>query len=172
MKTFEPAPASLRPRVDALIKRFYPDLIKAEVKIDLIFVTTDGEGSALSHGGYPALAVVKIVGTKERAMDRGDAEIVIDQERFENMDEKEQDALLDHELYHLELKKDGAVFKVDTNGRPRLGCKKHDRQFGWFDEIARRHGEHAVEVKQALHLKSEAGQLYFPLNHKRRAAAA
>ena len=43
---------------------------------------------------------------------------------------------------------DGAVLR-DEAVRPRLRCLKHDWQFGWFDLIARRHGEHSLEVRQA-----------------------
>lgn len=168
MKSYSPASDDVRSRVNALLDRYYPDLLKAEVRVDLIWADNDGDGPAVSHGGYPAYAVVKVLAHKDRAMGRGDAEIVIDREQYQNMDAEEQDALLDHELYHLELVREGTVFKVDAGGRPRMTCKKHDRQFGWFDAVARRHGKHAIEVKQATHLISETGQLYFNLGDKRR----
>jgi hypothetical protein len=37
----------------------------------------------------------------------------------------------------------------------------HDREFGWFDEIARRHREHSIEIRQSTRLVEDVGQLYF-----------
>ena len=50
---------------------------------------------------------------------------------------------------------------LDECARPKLKLKKHDRQFGWFDKIAERHGHASGEVRQALKLFTEARQLYF-----------
>lgn len=162
-KTYDQAPDEVHRRVKALIRRFHPDLEKVGAKIDLLMASTDAEGAhAVTLGGYPCYAVVRTLGPKERAMGRGDAEIVIDRDHYEAMDPEVRDALLDHELYHLEVRLDkNGRYKLDDHTRPMFRLRKHDRQFGWFDEIARRHGEHAIEVKQAHAIRDEAGQLYF-----------
>ena len=163
MKSYTPASDAVRDRALALIKRFYPDLVDVQIRIDYIFVSTDTEDApALTHGGYPAQAVVKILGPKERAMERGDAEIVIDEERWNELTDAEQDALLDHELYHLEVVKNKLKTRAkrDCCGRPVLKLRKHDRQFGWFDAIAARHGKASLEVKQFTDFEAETGQLY------------
>jgi hypothetical protein len=49
----------------------------------------------------------------------------------------------------------------DAVGRPKLLMRKHDHQFGWFDEVAQRHGEASPEVRQARVLMESSGQLYF-----------
>jgi hypothetical protein len=162
-KTYDQAPDEVRDRVMTLMKRFHPDLLKVKLRVDLLMASNDTEGAhAVTHGGYPALAMVRIVGAKERAKDVGDAEITIDRDAYEAMDGAARDALLDHELYHLALVLDkNDQPKRDGHGRPKLKMRKHDRQFGWFDEIARRHREHSHEVKQATEMFEEAAQLYF-----------
>lgn len=162
-KTYDQAPDEVRERLIALIKRFHPDLEKVQVRIDLLMASTDSEnGHAVTCGGYPAYAVVRVLGPKERTMERGDAEIVIDRDAYEAMNPATRDALLDHELYHLEVKRDqGGQVKRDDHGRPVLKLRKHDFQVGWFHEIARRHGMASIEVTQATSLKEEQGQVYF-----------
>ena len=54
--------------------------------------------------------------------------------------------------------------KRDAQGRPKIKLRKHDFQVGWFHEIARRHGEHSVEVRQCRELVSEQGQTYLNLD--------
>lgn len=163
MKTYDQAPDEVRDRVIALIKRFHPDLAKVQLRIDLLMASTDSEDAdAVTCGGYPAYAVVKILGPKERAMERGDAEIVIDRDEYEAMDGAKRDALLDHELYHLEIKRNkNGQPKMDDHQRPCLKMRKHDFQVGWFHEIARRHGVASIEVTQATALREEQGQVYF-----------
>lgn len=162
MKTYDQAPPETVERVAALIARYHPDLQRVQLRVDLLMASTDAEdGDAVTCGGYPAYAVVRILGSKDRAMNRGDAEIVIDRDEYEAMSAAQRDALLDHELYHLELKRDkGGKPKMDDHQRPCLKMRKHDRQFGWFDEVARRHRENSIEVKQATQLREEAGQTY------------
>ncbi len=163
-KTYDQAPTEVHDRIAALMARFYFDTLKlAGLRIDVLMASTDTEGGhAVTLGGYPCQAVVKILGPKERAMDRGDAEIVIDRDNYEALDPAERDALLDHELYHLELQLDkhGKV-KLDDHRRPKLKMRKHDFNVGWFHEIARRHKTASFEVKQATAFVAEQGQLYF-----------
>jgi hypothetical protein len=167
MKSYTPCGDDVRERALALIRRFYPDLVEVQIRIDYIYVSNDAEDTpALTHGGYPAQAVVKILGPKERAMERGDAEIVIDEENWTDLSDAEKDALLDHELYHLEVVKNKLKTRAkrDCCGRPVLKIRKHDRQFGWFDAIARRHGDASAEVIQFKQFEKECGQLYLGLS--------
>ncbi|AHF94046.1 hypothetical protein OPIT5_04030 [Opitutaceae bacterium TAV5] len=165
MKTYSKAPEEAYDRVAELVRRFYPEIDKHKLRIDLLMVASDKEGAALKHQGYPANAVVRAVPQKERAKKgNGDVEIVIDYVRYEKMTSEEKDALLDHELYHIEIQYNDDGVKLDGQHRPVVKMKKHDRQLGWFDEIARRHGEHSCEVRQARGIVEETGQLYFDLD--------
>lgn len=162
-KTYSKAPDECSDRVAHLLKLFHSPLFEAKVKVDVLSVATDGEGPALSHQGYAALAVVRVTNIKERTKGLGDAEIVIDEERYSQLADAEKDALIDHELYHLEVIIDKKTLrpKLDCRGRPRLRTRKHDHQFGWFREIADRHGAAAIEVKQATKLFLSEAQTYF-----------
>lgn len=150
-KSYSKASDDVRDRSAHLIKVFHTDLRDAGLRIDWLFVATDAEdGSpALTHGGYPADAVISVVGPKERALGNGDVKCVIDEARYLTMTAAEKDALLDHEIYHVELKRNkyGKV-KLDEHGRPKVGMKKHDVQIGHFVEIAKRHGAASGEVQQ------------------------
>jgi len=163
MKTYQTAPKHVREIVDHLLKKFYPRILAEKPRIDLLTVAHDSEGSALKHAGYDAQAVIRVVGLKDRAAGRGDLEIVIDEVNYNRLTDEQRVALLDHELYHVTLKTDKeGVVKRDGADRPKFGMRKHDRQLGWFDEIARRHGDNAAEVIQARALIEQAGQVYFP----------
>lgn len=175
MKIYDRCPDEVKERAGALIQKYHSDLKAAEVTIDYLFVSNDGDSEepALKLHGYACYAVVKIVGLKERVKGCADAEIVIDRDKWDGLSAERKDALLDHELYHLEVKRneeDGS-FKVDSHYRPQLSMKLHDRQFGWFDAIARRHGAASIEVSQARSLVEESGQTYFSFLHDDEAGA-
>jgi len=160
MKTYNPAPKDVRERVERLIRRYHPHLEKNEVRFDLLFV--EGDEPALTCRGCRAFAVVRVVGARERAKGAGDAEIVIDYRKFLAMPEPTQDAVLDHELYHVEMKTDvSGLLRFDAHHRPKLKLRKHDREFGWFDEMVRRHGNNSIESLQAHAIIEATGQLYF-----------
>lgn len=163
MKTYSKAPAEVAKRAASIIKKYHPDLENVGIRIDFISVANDEEGEpALTLNRYPCAAVVKIIGAKERAIGRGDAEIVIDEATYTEMKDESKDALLDHELYHLEIVRNKhGIPKKDCNGRPKLTSKLHDRQYGWFDEIAKRHGSASLECQQSTRLFLAGKQVYF-----------
>jgi hypothetical protein len=164
MKQYSKAPDEVTERAAHLVKLFHTPLRDAGLRVDLISVTSDDPDSpALTHQGYPAAAVVRAVDSKGRTMGRGDAEIVIDEAHYLTMTDAQKDALIDHELYHIELKvsnKTGRV-KLDEHGRPKLRMRKHDFQAGWFHEIAQRHGAASLECQQAANLVLTCKQIYF-----------
>lgn len=162
MKTYEIASAEVTSKIKALIEAYHPKLEEAGVTIHALFARSSG-GNAVTHGGYPALAVVRIVSLKDRVKGMRDAEIVIDEENFEELSDAQQDGLLDHELHHLETVPDeDGGFERDKAGRPKLTMRKHDVQIGWFTEIAKRHGVNSPEQIQARKLFDKYGQSFFP----------
>jgi hypothetical protein len=163
MKTYTKCDAEVTARVKRLIKEFHSDLSANEVRVECLFIaSSDPDGAALKHQGYPAAAVVRVLDSKARTAGRGDAEIVIDEKGYIDMTPEKRDALIDHELYHIEVKKNryGRTM-TDENKRPKLKLKLHDRQYGWFDEIAKRHGAASGEIMQATHLFLSGRQTYF-----------
>lgn len=161
-KSYSPCPKAVHDIVKELLKKFYPALLKHKVTVDLLFACSDSEAPAVSLAGYPCQAVVRVVNVKDRSKGLADVEIVIDERNYDKLTEDQRFALLDHELYHVTLKFDaGKIIKRDSADRPCLGMRKHDRQIGWFDEIARRHGDNSAEIIQARALIAEGGQTYF-----------
>lgn len=164
MKSYTICPKAVSDRSAALLKKHFPQHHKLGVTVEHLFVSHDGEGPALKHAGYPAAGVIRKTSTKERAAGRADAEMVLDYEHFQTLSPRQQDALLHHELYHLALDLDAKTKapKADAAGRPVLKLRKHDHQFGWFDETARLYGPDSGEVRQARSLlEGVTAQLYF-----------
>jgi hypothetical protein len=164
MKTYAKMPDEATDRVAHLVKLFHPELKDAGVRIDLLSVSTDADGPALSHQGYPAMAVVRATNVKERTKGAGDVEIVVDEAAYLKLTDAEKDALLDHELEHATVVRDKKTlrFKLDCRGRPKIRMRKHDYQFGWFHSIAERHGAASLECKQAHSLVLRGAQTLFP----------
>lgn len=146
------------------MKLFHPALHSAGVKVDLISVADDDPDveHPLKLRGMPAYAICKIVDIKGRTMGRGDAEIVIDEGRYLTMPDATKDAVLDHELEHLEveLSKKGKI-KLDCARRPKLKMRLHDVEYGWFESVAKRHGIASIECKQATKLFLFHEQTFF-----------
>ncbi len=140
-------------RLGQMMAAHHQPLSEADVTVDVLLVrNVDAEGEcidpALAHHGYPAAAVVKINSLSDRVEGKADATIKVDGNRWDEWPDARLDAILDHELTHLELKLKEGVLQRDDVGRPMLRMRKHDQSYGWFNEIAERHGEDAVEVVQ------------------------
>jgi hypothetical protein len=162
MKTYSKCGDDVAQLVLALIKKHRPDLKKAEVTVDLLFVARTDEGPALTLHGYACAAVVRKLGVKDRSAGRADAEIVIDHAQWCTFEPDTRKALLHHELKHLDLALDNkARPKVDSAGRPVLKMRKHDHQIGWFMEVAQIYGRASIEVRQAEQLLEQGRQSYF-----------
>jgi len=149
--------------INEILNEYHPELASAEVTIEAMMAYDDKGGFPVKHGGYPALAVIKISSLKNRVKGFADAEITIDAENFKSMSEPQRRALIDHELTHLVVATDKeGVIKTDDCNRPKLKIRKHDYQMGWFTEIAKRHGSNSPEVYQASMLWQKDGRTFFP----------
>lgn len=143
-------------------------LLDAHVTIDFVFAFADQDddgkllNDALKLHGVRALAIARKIPLKDRAMGRADAEICIDGDWWKEALEKEQRALLDHEIHHLMVKIDKRGLVRDDLGRPVIQLRKHDYQFGWFKIIAERNGGASLEVQQAKIMWDAAKQAFWP----------
>lgn len=162
MTVYEKAPHDVENLIDAVMRDYHPELIEAGVTIDSLFAFND-RSEPIKPGGYPALAVIRINTLKNRVKGMADAEITIDGAIWKNMTEPQRRALLDHELYHLIVKRDKeSNIETDDIDRPKLKMRKHDYQMGWFRAIAVRHKENSPEVTQAKLLWREDANIFFP----------
>lgn len=171
MPTYTKADKSVHNLARLLIGQ-YPDhkpLEAVELKLDIVFAfaDTDEKGrplnDALTKNGIKALGITRSVPLKERAFDRGDAEIALDGDWWKTASGDEQAALLDHELHHISLKTDkNGNIKYDDLNRPLIKLRKHDVEVGWFKIIAERHGSDSQERQQAKKIMDGAGQFFWP----------
>lgn len=165
MKTFTTAPDEVLEIIRHRRAEFYKQLDEAGVTFAVLMVKKDGSGPALSAGGYPALAMIGKQAQHIRAAGGADVLLQIDLKRWAEMEPGQRIALIDHELHHLEVHEDtdaSTGFELDPQGRPKITIRKHDYQFGWFTEIAARHGKNSPEVTQARLMWDEDGQRLFP----------
>lgn len=162
MKTFSDASEDVLISMEQMLRAHHEELGK--VKITALFIYDDEEpNQVLMHQGYRAAAMIRICSLRERASGTADSVMIVDRDCWLEMDKPQRDALVDHELMHLELVEDEQTGKTkyDAIGRPKLRMRKHDHQFGWFDAVALRHKEASIEVSQARQLIASTGQLYF-----------
>ena len=133
MSTYTKCPAEVRELAETILNEFatYKPVLEAKVKIDFMFayaeVGEDGEskGHALTKHGIRALGITRKLGIKDRVMGRGDAEVVLDGDWWDNETPLRKKALLDHELHHIEVRTDadGVVLRDDLK-RPKLKLRK------------------------------------------------
>jgi hypothetical protein len=151
----------------------------------------DREGEqipSLKLHGYACAATVRATTLKQRALGQRDALIVFDAFTWERLDDDERRAVIDHELYHLQVVSEergvpfvlwdpvakciATVPKHDDLGRPKLKLRLHDWHLGGFRAIAERHGDAALEVRAFRSTADEHGQFLLDLGESRGEKAA
>lgn len=167
--TYEKCPKEVHEFVGGILHDYYPELAEVGAKVSCVFsfAPRDKNGNPTGPGvklhGYPCAAVIRKTTLKQRVMGAADAEITIDGDEWPNWSEKRRQALIDHELYHLELAigEDGRP-TFDDIQRPKFKVKLHDWQLGGFAAIVQRHGDFAFEQTAAQDLIDKHGQHLFP----------
>ena len=155
---------SLAPDADTAITNIQTEyhLNLDGVTVTALFVfDLDATEPILKHQGYPAAAVVRITPVRDRALGIADATVVIDRSTWLTLSQRQRDALVDHELTHLNrvLDEDTQLPLCDAVDRPKLAMRRHDLQIGIFTEILERHGEASYEAKMAKAMLDIAGQM-------------
>lgn len=84
-KVYGPASEDVEQRIEALRKTYYAQTLKP-VTIGALFVFDDEDGiPVLTHHGYPAAAMIRIVGLRDRAQGMPDAQMIIDRCVYEGL---------------------------------------------------------------------------------------
>lgn len=158
MPIYRKADPSVENLLDKVIGEHHPHLAESGLTVDLLMAygTTRSPLHPVKHHGRPAIAVVRVMSPKDRAKGLSDCEITIDGEWWKKATIEQKKAVLDHELTHLQT--DGE----DDDGRLRLCLRHHDIEFGWFTEVAQRHGVHAVEYQQFSMVAFTVKQQWLP----------
>lgn len=139
-----------------MMDAYHSELADAGVTVGVLFATPgENDDYALKLHGYPCAATIKITSYKDRVLGIADATITIDETQWDDFDEAERKALIDHELQHLALQvdKEGQT-KTDDLSRPKLKMVLHDWQLGGFALVASRHKAASLEAqafKEAYH---------------------
>lgn len=170
MSTYVPAPKAVLSLVDEILNRYeeHKQLVDAGVKIDVLLAygkeSKSGEiGDAIKLHGVKCLGTIKRTGLKERVLGHGDALLLLDGNWWQEATDAEKAALIDHECYHLDLKRDETMaIVVDDHQRPCLLMRPHDYEMGEFILIAKRHGMASQECKLMARIKEDAGQFFWP----------
>lgn len=172
--TFSTAEPELASLLAEVMETNHRPLHDAGVRVGVVLAESDS-GPAVKHGGYPALATMKVVSLKDRVHKSIDAEMTIDLKRFEKLPRAKQVAVLDHELSHIALKKysyrpvkdrygeptgeDEIAYDLDDMNRPKLVSVKGDWNAGdGFESVVRRHGTNAVEFLNIAEAKALANR--------------
>jgi hypothetical protein len=171
MPTFQKCAKAVSDLANSILCEFesHQPVLDAHVRIDFVFAYGDVDDNgnrtsdALTKNGVKCLGICRKMPLKDRAMGRGDAEISLDGDWWNEASEDERKALLDHELHHVAVKvtKSGAPILDDLN-RPKLWMRPHDVDFGWFKIVAERHGDSSTERIQAKLLFDNYGQSFWP----------
>ena len=155
MPIYESAGDDVREIVAEVMEKYHGQLHEAgvEIAVKMAVAKRDKDGRprlpALKVRGVPANGAIRVTTPLERSMDVGDAIMLLDGEQWPDWSDAQRRALIDHELTHLIVADTGDDDKdTDDYGRPKLSIRPHDREFGWFDEVAKRHGEHSFEHSQ------------------------
>lgn len=132
---------------DSLLRRYYQDLIEAELRIYYLFVATDEVKPALTSGGYPVPALIKVNSLKCRVEGKADCTLTIDKNWYDGVDKDKNVAAIDQQLYRITLAQDDeGKYERDDIGRPRVRLRPYDITINGFHEIAKRHRFASVEV--------------------------
>lgn len=157
--TYQHADDDILDLLAQVLRTHHPRLAEAGVKVG-VTMAYNPDGPAIKHGGYEALACIKVVALKDRVRKRIEAEMFVDQSEWERLPEEQRVALLDHELSHIALVElpprqlatlrrddpDAPAWKLDDLGRPKLRSVPGDWSAGdGFAAVCERHGRAAVE---------------------------
>ncbi len=166
--TYEKADHEVHSLIRRVMKQYHPDLATLEVKLCVLMANApkDEHGQPLAPAiklhGVPCAATIQILPYKQRAAGREDAELLIDADQWKMSTDPQREALIDHELMHLDPQRDEeGAWKSDDCGRPKLKTRHHDFDFGWFRAVAERHADASGEVQQAKAFADENGQTFF-----------
>jgi hypothetical protein len=171
MTTFDKAPKEAYTAMQELLdecEEFAP-LVESKCEVEIWFATgserKDGtRNQALTHGGYPATALAKVIRLQDRVAGLKDARITVDALWWQGATEQQRKALLHHELTHFEpVTDDTGAYEYDDASRVKLKCRKHSVQVGWFYSTAKRFGAASLECIQLKEIIEESGQFMLPL---------
>jgi hypothetical protein len=151
-----------------VMARRCPRLHDAGVKVGVL-MARNPDGPPLKRGGYEVLAMIKPVPLKDRLTKGYDAELVIDGGEYERLRGRQQEALLAHQLAHIDTidltpaemrareQDETVTWKTDDLGRPKLKSVPGDWQAGdGFKQVVAEYGSDAIEYENIARCRAKA----------------
>lgn len=171
MATFQKAKREVLDLVNTVLcdESFHQPLLDAKVKIDVLMMyapTDDNEkpkGFAMRKRGRRVLGQTRKIPLDQRVKGAGDVEIKLDGDWWEEANDRERCALVDHELTHICVQTNSAgVAKTDDIMRPLISLREHDVELHCFARVADKWKEASQERKQAEQYFDAFGQAIWP----------
>lgn len=157
--TLTPADQSMLNVLQDVLVDHYPELIEADLKIEVLMASAPEGKPAVKLHGNPALAVIKIVGPDERCSGGPDVRIKVDLGRWASLGPKRREALFAHELFHVVLSRDeDGELLTDDYDRPKVKLKPDDWAITGFKAIYDLYGEDSVEWSSYVAMRETLGQ--------------
>ena len=164
-KTYQSCDIDVEDLIAVVMTQHHPDLAEHKVSVQAVYVSNEsellGQTPAIMQRGHSCAAQIKITSLEQRSRGFADALLTIDTLGWVGMPPPMREALVDHELTHLELvldKKTESV-KIDDLGRPRLKIRHHSWELSGFSDVCERHGENALESKAISRFIADYAQL-------------
>lgn len=138
-----------------IMEQDYTEINEAGVTVEVLFAyapkdeeTGEPLTPAVKVHGVPAAAKIQVMSQANRAAGSADVRITVDGDRWQDWSDRRQEAVLAHEIHHIELKRDeeGNILLDDCH-RPKIKLKQHDLDLGVFFPIMKRYGEDAIDTK-------------------------
>lgn len=141
-------------------KKYRKELGDAGVQVCVTMVRHNKSQPAIVRRGTPCAAIIRIINDCDRVWKPYEAEILIDEAKWEMLSDEQRLALVHHELCHLRL--EGAT----DEGRAIVSMQMHDYELVGFRQAIETHGRSAIEVisiraevESAKHAGSKAMQM-------------
>lgn len=157
MSTYRAAPPEILDMVRNTIADYHPELVEHGVTVDVQFANAarddrgEPKGPALSKEGLAVFGKTKIMSQSDRIGGASDMRIILDGDRWDDLDEDEQKACIDHYLSCIELKLDDeGNATTDDCFRPCLKRRPYDFCAAGFTPVANRHGDSSLEAKSLM----------------------
>jgi hypothetical protein len=164
--TFSQADEVVLDRLASVVRRHRPDLADVGVSWCVLMAESDDGGPAIVSKKVACLACVRVNPLRLRAQGLKDATIDIDLRAWADLSDLQQEAVLLHEVCHVELvkhweTKDGPDCTRDDLGRPKLRLRAGDLSpTDGFRLVIRECGSAAQEYRQWTAVGNEADVLF------------
>lgn len=136
--------------------------VEPPLKITVLMAGNGGESNepCLKHHGAACFALIRRSKPQDRAQNGPDVYIEIDENRWEESNERRRMAVLAHELRHVEFKLDkGGGVKRDIYERPVIRFVPDDWTLTGFEDVCEWYGEDAVEYQCVREVHGKLAQL-------------